>query len=224
MAYSTRSSLRAMTAAALVLASIAGAAGPGEKEARAAALEAKKAFDLGDYAKAIEQYESAYRLKAAPGLLFNLGQSHRKAGNLDRATFYFRRYLETDPPAAQAKATEDVLAEVEKELQSQQASKTEQEKAEAERLKIEEERKHALAEQQRKIELEKARLEVANAEQRRLELEAALKKDPPPPPVYQRWWFWTAIGAAVAGGAVTAAAVATAPQPAQTTFPDINAR
>ena len=93
MAYSTRSSLRAMTAAALVLASIAGAAGPGEKEARAAALEAKKAFDLGDYAKAIEQYESAYRLKAAPGLLFNLGQSHRKAGNLDRATFYFRRYL-----------------------------------------------------------------------------------------------------------------------------------
>lgn len=209
-----------------LLASVAAAAAPGEKEARAAALEAKKAFDLGDYAKAIEQYEAAYKLKAAPGLLFNLGQSHRKAGNLDRATFYFRRYLETNPPEAQAKATEDVLAEVEAEAEKQKVDKTEQEKAEAERLKLEEERKHALAEQQRKIDLEKARLEAANAEQRRLELEAALKREAPPPPtpVTQRWWFWTAVGAAVVGGAVTATVVATAPQPAQTTFPDINAR
>lgn len=209
-----------------LLASVAAAAAPGEKEARAAALEAKKAFDLGDYAKAIEQYEAAYKLKAAPGLLFNLGQSHRKAGNLDRATFYFRRYLETNPPEAQAKATEDVLAEVEAEATKQKVDKTEQEKAEAERLRLEEERKHALAEQQRKIDLEKARLEAANAEQRRLELEAALKREAPPPPtpVTQRWWFWTAIGAAVVGGAVTATVVATAPQPAQTTFLDINAR
>jgi tetratricopeptide (TPR) repeat protein len=208
----------------LVLASVASAASPGEKEARAAALEGKKAFDLGDYAKAIAQYEKAYQLKAAPGLLFNLGQSHRKAGNLDRATFYFRRYLETNPPSAQAKATEDVLAEVEKEAAAQKVAQNDQQKADAERLKLEEERKHALAETQRKIDLEKARLEVANAEQRRLELEAALKKDPPPPPVYQRWWFWTAIGAVVVGGAVTATVVATAPQPALTTFPDINAR
>jgi tetratricopeptide (TPR) repeat protein len=218
------SSIRSSFFCALLLASLAGAASPGEKEARAAALEGKKAFDLGDYAKAIEQYENAYRLKAAPGLLFNLGQSHRKAGNFDRATFYFRRYLETNPPSAQAKATEDVLAEVEKEAAAKKSEKSEQEKADAERLKLEEERKHALAEAQRKIDLEKARLEAANAEQRRLELEAALKRDPPPPPVYQRWWFWTAIGTAVVGGAVAATVVATAPQPALTTFPDINAR
>jgi hypothetical protein len=43
-------------------------------------------------------------------------------------------------------------------------------------------------------------------------------------PVTQRWWFWTAIGAVVVGGAVTATVIATAPQPAMTTFPDINGR
>jgi tetratricopeptide (TPR) repeat protein len=210
--------------AVLLLAGAAHAASASETAARAAALEAKKAFDLGDFAKAIEQYEAAYKLKAAPGLLFNLGQSHRRAGHFDRATFYFRRYLETNPPAAQAKATEDVLAEVEAQLAGKQADQTEQQRKEAERLALEDQRKHAAAEQQRELELEKARLEVVNATERKLALEAALKQQPPPLPVYQRWWFWTAIGVGVAGAAVTATAIATAPQPIQTTFPDINAR
>ncbi|MDP3154229.1 MAG: tetratricopeptide repeat protein [Archangium sp.] len=208
----------------LLLSGVASAAPASETAARAAALEAKKAFDLGDYAKAIEQYEAAYKLKAAPGLLFNLGQSHRRAGHLDKASFYFRRYLETNPPTAQAKATEDVLAEVDAQRASQKTDTTEQQRKEEERLRLEDERTHAAAEQQRLLELEKTRLEVANAQGRRLSLEAALKKEAPPPPVYQRWWFWTAIGVVAVGAAVTVTAVATAPQPVQTTFPDINAR
>ncbi|MDP2275506.1 MAG: tetratricopeptide repeat protein [Archangium sp.] len=208
----------------LLLSGVASAAPASETAARAAALEAKKAFDLGDYAKAIEQYEAAYKLKAAPGLLFNLGQSHRRAGHLDKASFYFRRYLETNPPTAQAKATEDVLAEVDAQRASQKTDNTEQQRKEEERLRLEDERTHAAAEQQRLLELEKTRLEVANAQGRRLSLEAALKKEAPPPPVYQRWWFWTAIGVVAVGAAVTVTAVATAPQPVQTTFPDINAR
>lgn len=209
---------------ALLLSGLAAAAPASETAARAAALEAKKAFDLGDYPRAIAQYEAAYQLKAAPGLLFNLGQSHRRAGNLEKASFYFRRYLETNPPSAQAKGTEEVLAEVDAQRARQKTDTREQQRKEEERARVEDERKHAAAEQQRLLELEKTRLEVANAQGRQLWLEAALKKDAPPPPVYQRWWFWTAIGVVVAGAAVTATGVATAPQPMQTTFPDINAR
>ena len=119
----------------LLLSGLAAAAPASETAARAAALEAKKAFDLGDYAKAIERYEAAYKLKAAPGLLFNLGQSHRRAGHLDKASFYFRRYLETNPPAAQARATEDVLAEVDALLASQKTDTSEQRRKEEERLR-----------------------------------------------------------------------------------------
>lgn len=211
----------------LLLSGLALAAPAAETAARAAALEAKKAFDLGDFPKAIEQYEAAYKLKAAPGLLFNLGQSHRRAGNLDKATFYFRRYLETNPPEAQAKATEEVLAQVEAQLATVKTMQSDQEKKDAERKQLEEQRRHDLEAQQRKLELEKTRLAVVNAQERQLSLEAALKKEappPPPPPVYQRWWFWTAIGAVVVGGAVTATAIATAPQPVQPSLPDINAR
>ena len=205
---------------ALSAAGFANAASSAETAARAAALEAKKAFDLGDFAKAIEQYEAAYKLKAAPGLLFNLGQSHRRAGHFDRATFYFRRYLETNPPAAQAKATEDVLTEVEAQLATRKAEQAEQERRDAERAQLEAQR----AEQQRQLEVEKARLDVLKGTERNLALEADLKRNAPPAPVYQRWWFWTVIGVGVAGAAVTATALATAPQPIQTTFPDINAR
>lgn len=200
----------------LLLAGLTHAATANETAARAAAQAGKTAFDLGDYPKAIEQYEAAYKLKAAPGLLFNLGQSHRRAGALDKAAFYFRRYLETNPPSDQARATEEVLAQVERQLAELKASQT-----------AEEQRRHEAEEQRRQLEIEKTRLAALRSQERQLTLEAALKKEatpPPPPPVYQRWWFWTAIGAAVVGGAVAATVVATAPQPVQTTFADINAR
>ena len=219
MAYSIRSEVLCL--ALLLLPGVAGAASASEKAAKAAALEAKQAFDLGDFTTAIEKYEAAYKLKSAPGLLFNLGQSHRRAGNLDRATFYFRRYLETNPPEAQARATEEVLAQVEAQLAAEKTAQADAERAEAERQKLEAQRRHDADEQRRTLELEKTRLEVANAQ--RAALEASLKQ-PPPTPVTQRWWFWTAIGAVVVGGAVTATLVATAPKPVQTTFPDINAR
>ncbi len=226
-------SIRSSVLFLLLLSGLAVAAPASETAARAAAQEGKTAFDLGDWAKAIERYEEAYKLKAAPGLLFNLGQSHRRAGNLDKASFYFRRYLETNPPEVQAKATEEVLAQ----LDAARAEKAEQDRKaeelrqlEAVRLlelhRLEAIRTLEIEEQQRQLELEKARLAVVNAHERRLSLEAELKKEAPPPPVLvtQRWWFWTAIGAVVVGTAVTITAVATAPQPVQTTFPDINAR
>ena len=201
---------------ALLLSGLAIAAPASETAARAAAQEAKTAFDLGDYPKAIERYEEAYKLKAAPGLLFNLGQSHRRMGNLERASFYFRRYLETNPPEVQAKATEEVLAQ----LEVARLEKAEQDRKEAQRRRDTETH-------QRELELERARMAVLD---RRLALEAAMKQQPAPVPVpvpvpvYQRWWFWTAVGAVVIGTAVTVTAGATAPQPVQTTFPDINAR
>ena len=225
MACSIRTDVLCLT---LLLSGLASAATPSsEAAARAAATEAKKAFDLGDFSHAIEHYETAYKLKPAPGLLFNLGQSHRRVGNLEKAKFYFRRYLESNPPEAQAKATEEVLAQVEAQMASLRATQDEQERKDAERRALEEQRQHASEAQQRQIELEKTRLAVVNAQERQLSLEAALKQEappPPPPPVYQRWWFWTGIGVVVVGAAVTATAVATAPQPLVTTFPDINAR
>lgn len=225
MASSTRTELA--LAACLLLFSSAARADAVSDQAKAAALEGKKAFDTNDFTTAIGKYSEAYKLKPAPGLLFNLGQSHRRAGHLDEALSYFRRYLETNPPKAQADAVETLVKQVEQE-QLSDARAAEEAKAKA--AKDDEERRARDA-QARALEVENAKLAVskadAEASARRLELEKALKAQEaakPPPPVYQRWWFWGAIGVAVAGAVTTTALVATAPQPAPTTFPDINAR
>lgn len=191
---------------------------PAEVHAKRVALEGKKAFDTGDFATAIARYEEAYKLKASPNLLFNLGQCHRKTGRLDEALSYFRRFLETNPPEAQEKATQKVITEVE-------AQRAEQQQAERERREAAEAK--ARAEEQAR--LDEMRVAAARAEAdaaaKKLQLELTRRQETPPPspPVTTRWWFWTGL-AVVAAGATTAAVVASAPRPVTTTFPDINAR
>jgi tetratricopeptide (TPR) repeat protein len=230
MVSSTRTERRLLLALALVFATPV-LADKVTAQARAAALDGTKAFDTNDFVTAIAKYEEAYRLKPAPGLLFNLAQSHRRAGHLDDALSYFRRYLETDPPKNQAEAVEKLVVQVEQERTAakeamEKAARDAQEKAERE----EQERREREA-TQRVREVEDAKRATAQAEadaaRRRLDLERVLKEREAaraPPPVYQRWWFWGAIGVVVAGAVGTTVYVATEPKPAPTTFPDINAR
>lgn len=198
-----------------------------EAQAKRSALEGKKAFDTGDYATAIERYEAAYKLKPAPNLLFNLGQCHRKSGRFDEALSYFRRFLETNPPEAQAQATQKVIGEVE--AQQAEAARVEAERrAAAEREAREAEAKAKAEEQARLDEMRVAAARAeADAAAKKLQLELTRREQlppPPPPPITTRWWFWTGVAVVVAAGATTAAVVATSPRPVTTTFPDINAR
>jgi tetratricopeptide (TPR) repeat protein len=209
----------------LVLTSMLALGAKPEAKARAEALEGKKAFDTGLYEQAITHYEAAYRIKPAPGLLFNLAQSHRRAGHLERATFYFKRYLETNPAQAQAEAVEKIISQ----LQVEQDEEARAAVAAREREEAAAREAQAREADGRKLELERARLAAAQTEaealRRKAELEAALKASaaPPPPPIYTRWWFWTAAGVVVVG-ATTGIVAATVPRPTPTSFPDINAR
>lgn len=219
MASSTRSSV-ALLILGVLLAGVDARAESVEAQAKRIAIEGKKAFDTGDFVTAIARYEAAYKLKAAPGLLFNLGQCHRKTGNLDASLSYFKRYLETNPPAAQATATEQVVAEVKTQLD-----------AERQRAKEAEERRRAAEEEANRVKQDELRVAAARAEAdaaaKKLQLELTRRELPPPPlpqPITSRWWFWAGIAGVVVAGAATATVVATAPKPTLTTFPDINAR
>ncbi|MDP1829119.1 MAG: hypothetical protein Q8L48_38000 [Archangium sp.] len=172
-------------------------AGPGRAEdlagARVAAAEGRKAFERNDFTSAIDHFEEAYRLKPAPGLLFNLGQSHRLAGHLDKASFYLGRFLETKPSPALVEETGVLLR----------------------RLELEQLRVVGV----QRLELEKTRLAIARydalAASRRLELERALQADWAAHPITTRWWFWGALGVVTAGTAVAIVGLATAPPPAR---------
>jgi tetratricopeptide (TPR) repeat protein len=68
----------------------------------------------GDYARAIAAFQEAYVLAPSPGLLFNLAQAYRLAGDCDDAAWMYRRYLDSNPAAERRVLAETHLAAVEK--------------------------------------------------------------------------------------------------------------
>jgi len=62
-------------------------------QARAFHEKAKAAFALSHYGQAAEFFEKAFELKSDPALLYNAAQSHRLAGNKERALTLYQNYL-----------------------------------------------------------------------------------------------------------------------------------
>ena len=68
--------------------------------------------DAGDYQAAIAAFKEAYVLAPSPGLLFNIAQSYRLAGNCDEAAWMYRRFLDTNPTGPNKALAEQHLASV----------------------------------------------------------------------------------------------------------------
>ena len=109
---------RAVTCLALVCcASSAAVAQAPSDEARARALAERgfRDYDAGRYAEAIEAFEEAYRLSPVPGLLFNIARAYQHQGpeHCAAALEHYRRYLATDPDAANRASVEARIDEIE---------------------------------------------------------------------------------------------------------------
>lgn len=96
-------SCTAITVAALALATATAHAGEPRRpeaipqKARTLAEKGRAFHDAGDYGNAIVAFKEAYVMAPSPGLLFNLAQAYRLAGNCDDASLMYRRYLYTGP-------------------------------------------------------------------------------------------------------------------------------
>jgi hypothetical protein len=70
-------------------------------EARKAAArhyrQGQRAYDLGHFDEAIQEFERAYVAVAAPELLFNIALAHRQLGHCTKAVFFFRRFAANSP-------------------------------------------------------------------------------------------------------------------------------
>jgi hypothetical protein len=97
---------------------------------RARAESAKTFFDagvrqynLGHFQEAIAEFEKAYNVDPAPILLFNIAQSHRQLGDKERALFFYRRYLEQAPNAANKGEVEQRMKDLSASLQQERELK-----------------------------------------------------------------------------------------------------
>lgn len=77
------------------------------------------AYNLGNFDDAIKAFSDAYALSAAPGLLFNIAQSHRLKKDYERATYFYQTYLRLKPDAPNRVDVEQRLEEMAKLIEEQ---------------------------------------------------------------------------------------------------------
>ncbi|MDW8282481.1 MAG: tetratricopeptide repeat protein [Myxococcales bacterium] len=92
-------------------------------------------FKSGQYEQAIKEFQLLYQERPLPILLFNLAQSHRKAGHAKEALDLYDRFLREDPKTDLRSETEGYIAEIKA---AQEAERLAREKAERERAEREE--------------------------------------------------------------------------------------
>jgi tetratricopeptide (TPR) repeat protein len=87
-----------------------------EKKAAARAFyeQGLSAYNLGNFDDAIKAFSEAYSISQAPGLLFNVAQSHRLKKDYEKATYFYTTYLRLKPDAPNRTDVEARLAEMEK--------------------------------------------------------------------------------------------------------------
>jgi Tetratricopeptide repeat len=91
----------------------------GKRAARPHYEKGASEYNLGHFAESISEFEKAYEQDPAPILLFNIAQAHRQSGNNERAAFFYRRYLEQDPSAANRVEVEKRIKDLEGVIQQQ---------------------------------------------------------------------------------------------------------
>lgn len=180
----------------------------------------KAAFDGGRFREALREYQRAYAVLPLPGLLFNIGQSHRNLGHYEQAIAAFRLYLRKSPEASNRPAVERLIAELKKKLEQRAgtappASSGQQTGAAGSGSSSVEnggDKPHTTDEGAGGVDQPDERFQQADSveptESDRLGLAVNRRRTPPPQveretPLYKRWWFWTLVAAgaaAVVGG------------------------
>jgi tetratricopeptide (TPR) repeat protein len=99
-------------------------AADGLREAKAHAERGLRQYNLGNFEDAIAEFSKAYEIDPSPVLLYNIAHAHRAAGNLDRALFFYRRYLaESEPDASNREKAKQLIHELEEKIAGEKASK-----------------------------------------------------------------------------------------------------
>lgn len=103
--------VRVVVAIALVA---VGEAGADESEAKIQFQAGVLYYEKGQYAKALEQFEEAYRVAQKPALLYNMAQCTDKLGDDGKTIEHLRRYIESGPEEKERQAAQAWLDNVEK--------------------------------------------------------------------------------------------------------------
>ncbi len=154
---------------------------------------ATRAYDLGKYGEAVDEYQKVYEIDGDPVMLYNIAQAYRLNDQPQDAVHFYRRYLQRSPEARNREDVERKIAAQEK--------------------LIEDKRKAAAAVQPPPIPVTPPKTTPANPVPTATELPppppppppaviTTPSREPEPPSTTQRIIGWTMVGVGVAADAV----------------------
>jgi tetratricopeptide (TPR) repeat protein len=157
-------------------------------------------YNLGQFEEAIGEYRKGYEQKADPVFLYNIGQAYRQLGALDRALFFYRRYLSTMPNAPNRAQVEQLVVELDQLVAAQERART--------------------PAPPQPLSGVSAPLPPGATDFERSGDRLGLRSRPGGPleegPVWHRWWFWAGLGTVVAGGLLVGLLIGTSKDSAAT--------
>jgi tetratricopeptide (TPR) repeat protein len=196
-------SIRVNVVAAMLMALMSVARADKIADAKQHYLNGAKAYEEGDFQRAIDEYRASYDLSRRPLLLYDLGQAYRKLGNNELSLHSYQQFLTRSTEGRDAEYRESATTQIHQ-----------LEALIAEQRKV----KTAPPDGVTNPEPEKIVKPPAEPPPPPVEKPAPVVVKPPvvetPPavvardarpahvPVYKRWWFWTILGVAAAGVAV----------------------
>jgi tetratricopeptide (TPR) repeat protein len=86
------------------------------KEARAAFEKAQGFYERGEFDKAAEEFKRAYKARAFPQFLFNIGASFEKMKKYEEAVKYYEQYVGASKNAGDQAATQKRIEVLKKEI------------------------------------------------------------------------------------------------------------
>jgi hypothetical protein len=153
--------------------------------------KAQASFAVGEYEAAAEAYQSAYKLKPDPALLYDAAQAYRLAGKNERALTLYRNYRRFYPAASNAEAVKAQIAKLEQHIEAERAAAA---KAAP-----------PVAPPAPPPPMLAVGPPAASSADPAI---TATQPEPEQRPVYRRPWFWGVVGGAAAVVVVAAVAVA----------------
>jgi tetratricopeptide (TPR) repeat protein len=180
-----------------------------EAEARRHFDDGSKAYALGEFSRAINEYRAAYNAKPDPAMLYNIAQAYRLAGEVPQALFFYRSYLRQNPKAPNHKDVGKRIRELEQRMPPPEPPPPAAQPPAAQPPAAPHPATPPAAPPQ------PAQVE-ARAPLPALSLHVAAAKTP----VYKKWWLWTVVGVAAAGVAVGVGLGVQSPLPPSSHFGD----